>query len=472
MELTEPAADPPRPRSRPRTRLSAALTREYSISEGAIILMASFFFSAMLGAVRQVLFNAQFGAGNEASAYYAAFRLPDGLFALIAGGALSGAMIPVLVSTEREAGAREWQRLINVTLTTLLAIITLVVFAAALATPAFVSHVLAPGFDRPTTDLTVRLTRIMLLQPLILAVGSVAVAILNSRAQFLLPALSIASHNLALIAGILATWIFPGLGILGPTLGVVAGALIQVLILLPGLRGDHVGYRPRWDPHDARLREVIALTIPNGLAVTVEYAGGILDTAFASKAESAALSAIHNAWLLAALPLSLLGVAIAQSTFPHLAAHAAARQWTRLRGTLLRSLGVALLLVIPAILGLVLVGRFLVRILFQHGRYDAAAGTLTYDVLAIYALGLPAYVALEVLARGMVAMKDTRTPLLTNLARLGLRGVLLVLLIQPLGAVAIPAAFAASALFESLLLGVILLSRLRRGVAREVVSLG
>ena len=88
----------------PKVSLAGLFTREFSIAEASFILMASFFTSALLGAVRQVLFNAQFGVGVEANAYYAAFRLPDTLFSLIAGGALSSAMIPVLLSTVREGG--------------------------------------------------------------------------------------------------------------------------------------------------------------------------------------------------------------------------------------------------------------------------------------------------------------------------------------------------------------------------------
>src|SRR3712207_2918709 len=90
--------------------LHGLLTRELGIAEAAFVLMASFFTSALLGAVRQVLFNAQFGAGLEANAYYAAFRLPDTLFSLIAGGALSSAMIPVLLGAAREEGeGAGWQ---------------------------------------------------------------------------------------------------------------------------------------------------------------------------------------------------------------------------------------------------------------------------------------------------------------------------------------------------------------------------
>jgi putative peptidoglycan lipid II flippase len=96
----------------PRLRLRGLLTREFTIAEASFVLMASFLFSAALGAVRQVLFNAEFGAGDEASAYYAAFRLPDTLFSLIAGGALSSAMIPSSSAwrAQRASGRRRGSR--------------------------------------------------------------------------------------------------------------------------------------------------------------------------------------------------------------------------------------------------------------------------------------------------------------------------------------------------------------------------
>src|SRR5581483_2600098 len=123
-EALEPARLPRLPRitiPRPRVRLPAVLNREFGVAGATVLLMASFFFSAGLGAVRQVLFNARFGTGPEANAYYAAFRLPDTLFSLIAGGALSSALIPVLLSTVRDDGEREGWRLSSLVLNTLLA---------------------------------------------------------------------------------------------------------------------------------------------------------------------------------------------------------------------------------------------------------------------------------------------------------------------------------------------------------------
>jgi putative peptidoglycan lipid II flippase len=337
------------------------------------------------------------------------------------------------------------------------------VLVAELLAPLFVSHLLAPGFDPETSRLTANLTRVMLVQPVILAVGSVATAVLNSRNRFAVTALSVASHNASLIAGIVASRFYPSLGIYGPTLGVVGGAVLQTIILLPGLRGHGFRYRPSWNWGDPRLREVVRLLIPNGLSVGVGYAGFILDTAFASQApQLAGLPAIQNAWLLVGLPIALLGQAVGQSAFPRIAAQAASLDWRRLRRTVLGALGAAMALAIPALLGLIVLGRPIIRILFEHGKFDAAAGALTYGVLTVYAVALPAYVGTEVVTRGLIALRDTRTPLLTNSAQVGGRAVLMALLLGRVGIVAIPLAFGIMASLETILLAMVLLLKLQR----------
>ena len=458
--LRLPRARPTTPRAR--LQLARLFTRECGIAEASIILMASFFFSALLGAVRQILFNALFGVGREANAYYAAFRLPDTLFSLVAGGALSSAMIPVLLGATRVDGEEVGARLVNRVLTLLLAVFAAITLVGELLAPLFVRGLLAPGFDAETSRLTVALTRIMLVQPVILAVGAVATALLNSRNQFVLTALSVVSHNVALIAGIAATRAHPALGIYGPTLGVVGGAVLQVFILLPGLYGRQFRFRFAWGWGDARLREVIRLLIPNGLAVAVGSAGFILDTAFASKApESAGLPALQNAWLLVGLPIALFGQAVGQSAFPRLARYVAANEWVQMRHTLLRTLGAVVALALPAMLGLLVLGRLAIRVVFERGRFDAAAGSLTYTVLIAYTVGLPAYVATEVVIRGLIAMRDTRTPLLTNTAQLIGRAVLIAALLGAVGVIAVPIAFAVMASLETLVLAFLLARKVR-----------
>jgi putative peptidoglycan lipid II flippase len=456
-----------RPR-RPLVSARGLLTHELSIAEASFVLMASFFLSAALGAVRQVLFNGAFGTGMAANAYYAAFRLPDTLFSLIAGGALSSAMIPVLVNTRGSQGEAAGWRLTGLVLTTLLAAFAVLVLLIELFTPFFVTRLLAPGFDQETSRLTITLTRIMLVQPLILSIASVATAVLNSRNQFLLTGLSVVSHNVTLIAGIVASRLYPPLGIFGPTLGVLAGAVLQVLILSPGLRSEAGRIRLAWNPGDRGLREVIRLLAPNGLSVSVNYAGFIVDTAFATRApETAGLGAIYNAFLLAGLPIALLGQAVGQATFPRLAASGEAGEWRALRRTLIRSLMAVLALALPAAGALLLLGRPVIRILFEHGQFDAAAGDLTYRVLSVYAVGLPAYVMTEVVTRGLIALRDTRTSLATNTAQLLARTALVALFIERLGVLAIPLAFAATASLETVALATMLFWRLRSRIAQE-----
>lgn len=466
-----------RPRRPSAISLRGLFRREFTIAEASFLLMASFFTSAALGSVRQVLFNAQFGVSMDANAYYAAFRLPDTLFSLVAGGALSSAMIPVLLTTRQDKGESAAWQLVSLVLTALLAFMGLIIVIVGLFTPFFVENLLAPGFDAETSSLTVTLTRIMLIQPLILAVGSVATAVLNSRNQFFPTALSVVSHNVALIIGIVASMLIDDLGILGPTLGVIGGAALQVIILLPGLfdRNGHIAMA--FDFADRRLREVIRLLIPNGLSVGVNYSGFIVDTSFATRApETAGLAALYNAFLLVGLPIALLGQAVGQAAFPRLTAQAEAGDWRRMRRTQVLSLASAAGLAVLAVAGLVLLGRPVIRFLFERGAFDAAAGDLTYRVLVIYAVALPAYVATEVITRGLIALRDTRTPLLTNTGQLVGRILFISLTINRLGVIAIPVAFALTSVLETLALGAALWIKLNRRVstvadeANEVTS--
>jgi putative peptidoglycan lipid II flippase len=254
----------------------------------------------------------------------------------------------------------------------------------------------------------------------------------------------------------------PGLGIYGPTLGVLADALLQAGIMLAALRQDR--FRPplAWAPHDPRLREVIRLLVPNGLSLVVNYAGTIVDTAFASLArEPGALPSVHNAFLLVGLPIRLLGLAIGQSVFPRIAAHAAAQAWQPFRRVLLRALLVACGLALPTLVALIVLGRPLIHALFERGRFTAAAGDLTYTALVAYLVALPAYIGTEILSRALIALYDTRTPLLTNLLQTGARAALIWALIGQIGVLAIPVAFAITSALETLALAAALMVKLR-----------
>lgn len=447
--------------------LATLVVREWGVGAGSFIFMVAFFVSAVLGVVRQILLNYQFGVTLEASAYSAAARLPESIGVLITGGSLANAMVPVLLHVIRTESEEAGRLLINLILTTFSIIMAVAVVVGIIIAPYFVRHMLAPGFDAYTSHLTIALTRILLLELLIGAASSVASAVLISRNQFVLPALALALRNITLICGILAAIRFPALGIYGPTIGALGDGVLVFCILVPGLYRCGFRYQPLWQPANRHLRKVVRLLIPNGLSASVNYAGTIVDTAFASMVnQHGALPALDNAFRLVGLPIRLLGMAVGQAAFPHLSAHAVAGEWQQMRRTLFWSLGLAMGVGVLVALGMVVLGRPVIRILFEHGQFDAAAGTLTYTLMVGFAIALPAYIGTEILTRGLYALYDTLTPLLTNALQLAGRFVMIALLLDTMGVIIIPLAFALTSTLETILLGIVLLVKLQRRMKR------
>lgn len=455
---------PPRDMTRADFHPLALARREFTIQGASFILMVTFFTSAVLGAVRQFLLNYHFGADETAGAYYAAFRLPDAIFTLVAGGALSSAFIPVLVGTRSREGELAAWRLTSLVLNALVAVLTVIAAIGMIVAPWMSANILVPGYSEAGQETAAQLTRIMLLQPVILGAGTVITALLNSRNRFFLPAIGVAAHNGGVISGTLVAMAYPDIGIWGPAWGVVAGSVLQVAVMLPGLAGEDA--RHRWQPildwQDARLREVARLLVPNGLSMGVNYSGWVVEASFASRlSDEASIPALHNGWLVAGLPVTLLGAAIGQAAFPRLATHVSDGNGAQFRRTLYRSLLVAVGTAIPVALGLLLIGRPLIEVLFGHGEYVNATD-LTYLAMAGYVIGLPSYIATELASRAILAQKDARTPLLTNILQLALRTALMASLLGPLGLIAIPLAYTVSSVLEALILTGIAISRARR----------
>jgi len=446
--------------------------RRFSIAEAALLLMLALLASRGLGVVRQTIFNALFGTGPEANAYYAAARLPDTLFNLIAGGALTHAFIPVFLSHENDHGKQEAWRLASLVFNLMLVALTLVVFIGEFFAPTFVNTLIVPGYSHSEQVLTTSLTRIILIQPLILALGTVITAVLNGKRQFLLPALSIAVYNIGLIGGLLVALAVPGVGIYGPTYGILAAAVLQVGVQVPALLKQGFRYSFVWDIRDPGLWEVMKLLGPNALAVAIGSIGFLVDTAFVSYLpDKSSLAAIHNAQLLYALPEALIAQAIGLALLPHLATQAAAGRFVRMRQTAFKVMGGAIALTVPAAILLWLLGKPIIRLLFQHGAFTAHSSELTSLALTAYAVGLPGIIAGELIAGGFFALKDTRTPLITNIFALATRYGLIVFLLQVFHGIyiilAIPLALSGSATAEAVLMCAILLWRLQKRVALD-----
>ena len=433
--------------------------RRFTLTEAVLLLLMAYIASRGLGVIRQALFNSLFGTGPAATAYYAAFRLPDTIFNLIAGGALTHAFIPVLLSYEKERGKVEVWRLTSLVFNVLLVSLAAVVLVAEFVAPGFVNNILVPGLPPYERNLTTTLTRIMLIQPLILGLGTIATAILHSKRQFFPSALAIAIYDLGLIGGLLLARAIPGVGIYGPTCGLLASALGQVAVQIPGVIKQRGSYTFTWDLKNPGLHEVLRLLGPNVLNVIILSAGAII------------ITSMHNAFMLFGLPLTLVSQTIGNALLPQITMQATHSRYVRMSWTILKIVGGATLLSVLAAILLYLLGKPAIHILFQYGAFNEHASTLTHLALLGYAVGLPGQAVSLLIIVCFYAIKDVRTPLFTNIGALALQIGLSLLLLKALKGtytiLGLPLAASLTGTIQALLLCFILFVRLRARVKTD-----
>ena len=392
------------------------------IARAAGLVMALFVVSRALGLLREMVISHQFGTGGDLDAYLAAFRLPDILFQIVAGGALASAFIPTFATCWARGSEKGAWRLASAIINLVLVLTTALAILAALLAPWLVRTVVAPGFDPPRQVLTAELMRVMLITPAIFGVSGVIMGILNARRHFLLPALAPILYNLGIIAG--AVILAPTMGVRGLAVGVVAGALGHLLVQVPGLVHHGMQYTPILGLRDPGVHEVGRLMLPRMVGLAAVQVNFLVNTILASGLVAGSLAALNYAWLLMLLPQGVFAQAVATAAFPTFSAQAAKGQRTALRSTLAATLRAVLYLAVPAAVGLIVLRVPLVQLVFERGAFTATSTQMVAWALALFALGLPAHSVVEITVRAFYAMHDTRTPVAVGIGAMGLNVVL------------------------------------------------
>jgi putative peptidoglycan lipid II flippase len=390
--------------------------------------MALFVVSRALGLMREMVISHQFGTGGDLDAYLAAFRIPDILFQVVAGGALASAFIPTFASSWAQDDENGAWRLASSIINLVLAVTTGLAILAAVLAPWLVRTVIAPGFGPARQALTANLMRLMLLTPVIFGVSGVLMGILNARQHFLLPALAPILYNLGIIAG--AIFLAPAMGVYGLAVGVVAGALGHLLVQIPGLVRYGMRYTATFGLRDAGVHEVGRLMLPRMVGLAAVQLNFLVNTILASSLVPGSLAALNYAWLLMLLPQGVFAQAVATAAFPTFSAQAASDQQGEMRSTLAATLRAVLYLALPAAVGLIVLREPLVEIIFQRGEFTALSTQRVAWALGFFTLGLPAHSVVEITVRAFYALHDTRTPVAVGIGAMGLNIVLSLLFIQ------------------------------------------
>jgi putative peptidoglycan lipid II flippase len=389
------------------------------LAVAATIVAVGFLGSRLLGVIRQAAIADAFGASPELDAYNVAFRVPDLIFQLLAGATLASAFIPVFSRVYRrdsiQAGWRLASSILNLVMVGT-AVLALVAFVLA----PWIVPLLAPGLGEDIargselTDKAVKLTRILLLSPLLLATSGIVTGILNGRQRFLLPALSPMLYNLAIIFGAVALagrW-----GVEGLAAGVIIGSGLHLAVQIPGLVRERMRYARVFDWSDPAVREVGRLMLPRMFGLAAAQGNFFITTTyFASRVGSSAISNLTYAWFLMSLPVAIFGVAFSIAAFPRLADQAADGDIEAMTATISKVMRTIMFLTIPAALGLWLLAEPTTVVLFQRGEFTAFDTHVVATALAFYCIAIVPQAGIEIHSRGFYALSDTRTPVLLTI---------------------------------------------------------
>ncbi|WP_374404171.1 murein biosynthesis integral membrane protein MurJ [Niveibacterium sp.] len=367
--------------------------------------------SRILGFVRDFVIARAFGAGIATDAFFVAFRLPNLLRRLFAEGAFSQAFVPILSEYKNRRSEEDTRALVDHVATLLGIAVALVALLGVIFAPAVIL-ISAPGFAKNADKfaLTVELTRITFPYILFMALVALAGGILNAWSRFSVPAFTPVLLNVAFIVMALfaAPYFDPPVIALG--WAVFLGGILQLAFQVPALKKIDMlpRFRPDWS--DPGVRRVLKLMAPATLGVSVAQISLLINTIFASFLPTGSVSWLYYADRLMEFPSGMLGVALGTILLPSLSKLHAKGEHDEFAALLDWGLRLALLLTLPAVVGIAILAVPLVTTLFHHGAFSTNDVMQTRSALTAYAVGLSGIILVKILAPAFYSRQDIKTP--------------------------------------------------------------
>ncbi len=382
------------------------------LHQAAYILAIFTFGSQLLALIRDRLLAHEFGAGIELDLYYTAFRIPDFLYVLFASTLSVYVLIPFVAERIRGNDSSKAQNLLSqifsLFLITYSGLALIIIVFAPYLVPLFF-----PGFETHEETL-IALTRILLLQPLLLGVSSLFGVITQLGHRFILYALSPLIYNLGIIFGLLV--LYPLYGVVGLAWGVVLGALGHVFIQIPMLTESELAPRFVIVFSWRELREVFVTSLPRAVTLSLHQLVLLCFVGFASVMTIGSVSVFQFAFNLQSVPLAIIGVSYSVAAFPLLAQLYAEKEYDRFATYILTALRHILFWSLPILALLIVIRAQFVRVVLGSGAFDWSDTRLTAAILALCMLSLASQAVHLLLVRALYAVGNTKLPFYVTLA--------------------------------------------------------
>lgn len=374
----------------------------------SLIMMTSVLLSRVIGLAREMVIAYAGGAGGEVDAYQVAFVIPEILNHLLASGFLSVTFIPIFARYLAEQREAEGWRVFSVVLTGFGSLLVLLILAAMLLAPQLIG-LIAPGLTDPALKAkAIRMTRIVMPAQFFFFTGGLFMAVQFARERFAVPALAPLVYNLGIIAG--GVLLGPRVGIEGFAWGALIGAMAgNCALQLLGARRAGMVLRLRFDLRHPDLRTYILVSLPLMAGLTMSFSTEFFLKYFGSYLPSGSIAALTYDLRIMFVLVGFFGQAVGTASFPYMARLAAENrleEMNRLLNTTLKYLAV----VIPFSVLFMVLRNEVVMLLFQRGRFDAAATELTARLLLFLMAGTVAFSAQSVIVRAYFAVQNTLFP--------------------------------------------------------------
>jgi len=405
-------------------QLTQDTSHKKTIAKSAAAVGIAVMCSRVLGLVREQIFAALFGAGMTYDSFVVAFRIPNLLRDLFGEGALSAAFVTVFTAYDTTKTKADTYRLASNVLTVILVLLSMITLLGVYFAEPLV-HLLAPDFvlTAGKTELTEKLTRIMLPFLIFISLSAVVMGMLNTRGKFFIPAMASSFFNLgSIVGGVSLTFILPQFGqpaIVGMAIGTLIGGVLQLGIQIPTLLHTGFRYRPVLDLADPGLHRILKLMIPATIGLSATQINIFVNTNFASTCGDGAVSWLYYAFRLVQLPIGIFGVALSIAMLPVLARQAAQKEIEKMKSTMVTSLTLVFALTLPATAWLILLSEPIIRLIFERGAFTPFDTVATANTLNFFAIGLFAYSANKVLVPAFYALDKTRYPVIASFIAVG-----------------------------------------------------
>lgn len=398
------------------SKIATFFHKEHSLKQAVGLLFVTVLISNLLGLIRNVVIANRVGLTYGSIApldnYYAAFVLPDLLYSIIIVGALSSAILPLLVKTDTEGDERHFWQTFNLILSTGLTVVIFGLIFLYFVLPKLVPS-LFPGFSPTEMSVTIGLAQVLLLSPLFFTLSQISTSALQAKRHFFAPAIAPIIYNLAIIAGSL---FIPRYGLGALVIGVLAGAFGHFLVQLPSL--VRLGWRFNFQTGfgDSRIRQIMSLMLPRTIALTSTQLLLIFFYRIASEFPGGSISIYKLTDDLQTAPVLLLANTLAMAILPDFARHHAKAEHRKLNSLVAKSIRLLLYIFLPVTIFLLIFRGPIIDLYISIGHAitaaetDLAVRTFGYFVISLFFQG-----AVLVLARAYFARSDTYRPALFSI---------------------------------------------------------